>query len=212
MQRNLLEIQDPNDRTCHEAHDHNSRADSAGKPASLPTGGGRRRNPTGIADADGGILHVASFGQQSTCWQQTGRYKGIEMAGVRLDEIGYWSEIKLDIVRKYAQAYSTVLASDHRIRGYIYIDAFAGAGMHISKRTGEFVPGSPLNALNVEPPFSEYHFIDLNGNKAEHLRQLAGDAPNTHFYNEDCNSVLLNKVFARARWSDYRRALCLLDP
>lgn len=67
MQRNLLEIHDPNDRTCHEAHDHNSRADSAGKPASLPTGGGRRRNPTGIADADGGILHVASFGQQSTC-------------------------------------------------------------------------------------------------------------------------------------------------
>jgi three-Cys-motif partner protein len=136
----------------------------------------------------------------------------MEMGGVRLDEIGYWSEIKLDIVRKYAQAYATVLANDHRIRGYIYIDAFAGAGMHISKRTGEFVPGSPLNALNVAPPFSEYHFIDLDGDKAEHLRQLAGDAPNTHFYNEDCNSVLLNKVFARARWSDYRRALCLLDP
>ncbi len=104
------------------------------------------------------------------------------------------------------------LSCDQYIRGHLYIDAFAGAGIHISKRTGEYVPGSPLNALNVVPPFTEYHFIDLDGTKAEHLRQLAGDTPNTYFYNEDCNSILPNKVFARARWSDFRRALCLLDP
>lgn len=29
---------------------------------------------------------------------------------LRLDEIGYWSEVKLDIVRKYASAYSTIMA------------------------------------------------------------------------------------------------------
>lgn len=134
------------------------------------------------------------------------------MTKLRLDEIGYWTEIKLDIVRKYAQAYSKVLAKESRIRKYIYIDAFAGAGLHISKQTGDFVLGSPLNALNVDPPFSEYHFIDLDGSKAGHLRQLAGDAPNVYFYNEDCNSVLLNRVLSRARYGDYRRALCLLDP
>ena len=27
---------------------------------------------------------------------------------LRFDEIGYWSEIKLDIVKKYAQAYATM--------------------------------------------------------------------------------------------------------
>ena len=128
------------------------------------------------------------------------------------DEIGYWSEVKLDIVRKYAQAYSTVMARQARIRKYLYIDAFAGAGVHISKQTGEFVPGSPLNALNVQPPFSEYHFIDLDGDKAEHLRNMVGDSPNMSVYNEDCNSVLLGKVFTRARYGDYHRALCLLDP
>lgn len=31
--------------------------------------------------------------------------------------------------------------------------------MHISKRTGEFVPGSPLNALNVEDPGREFHAL-----------------------------------------------------
>jgi hypothetical protein len=57
----------------------------------------------------------------------------------RLDEIGYWSEIKLDIVSEYAQAYSTVLAKQQVIKKYLYIDAFAGAGVHISKQTGEYI-------------------------------------------------------------------------
>ena len=34
---------------------------------------------------------------------------------------------------------------------HVYIDAFAGSGQHVSRATGEFVPGSPLNALAVEP-------------------------------------------------------------
>ena len=31
--------------------------------------------------------------------------------GLCFDEIGYWSEIKLDIVKEYAQAYSKILAT-----------------------------------------------------------------------------------------------------
>jgi three-Cys-motif partner protein len=31
-------------------------------------------------------------------------------------------------------------------------------------------------------------------------------------YSDDCNEVLLEKVFPRAKYEDYRRALCLLDP
>jgi three-Cys-motif partner protein len=134
------------------------------------------------------------------------------MNNVRLDQIGYWSEIKLDIVREYAQAYSTVLAKQQPIRKYLYIDAFAGAGVHISKQTGEYISGSPLNALNVQPPFSEYHFIDLDGDKAAHLRQHVGNDPTVSVYEADCNSVLLRDVFPRARYGDFHRALCLLDP
>jgi len=47
---------------------------------------------------------------------------------LRYDEIGYWSEVKLDIVQKYAKAYSTIMAKQAVIRRHIYIDAFAGAG------------------------------------------------------------------------------------
>jgi hypothetical protein len=47
-------------------------------------------------------------------------------------------------VRKYAQAYSSILSK--KSFHHFYIDAFAGPGVHIGKFTGEFVPGSPLNA------------------------------------------------------------------
>ena len=130
----------------------------------------------------------------------------------KLDEVGYWSEVKLEIVRKYAAAYSTIMNKQSGIRSYLYIDGFAGAGVHISKQTGDYIPGSPLNAMNVAPPFKEFHFIDLDGGRAESLRKLAGERKDVFVYEGDCNKMLLEQVFPRARYKDYRRALCLLDP
>jgi three-Cys-motif partner protein len=129
-----------------------------------------------------------------------------------LDRIGYWSEIKLDIVRKYASAYSTVLTKQPNIRSHVYIDAFAGAGVHIAKQTGEFVAGSPLNALNVKPPFKEFHLIDLDGGRVAQLRALAGNRNDVFVYEGDCNRILREKVFPRVRYQDFKRGLCLLDP
>lgn len=54
------------------------------------------------------------------------------MTTVNRDTIGYWSEVKLAIVRECAQAYSRVLTSNYL--HHVYIDAFAGAGMHVSKK------------------------------------------------------------------------------
>ena len=131
----------------------------------------------------------------------------------KYDEIGYWSEIKLDIIKDYAAEYSRILSSQKKPRLYhIYIDAFAGAGKHISKKTGTFVLGSPTNALLVDPPFREYHFIDLNKQKISSLEEIAGSRHDVHIYHGDCNYVLLERVFPNAKYKDYRRALCLLDP
>jgi three-Cys-motif partner protein len=71
------------------------------------------------------------------------------MKKVKYDVIGNWSEVKLDIVREYASAYSRIMNAQSAIERYCYIDAFAGAGQHISKNTGEFLPGSPWNALLI---------------------------------------------------------------
>lgn len=133
--------------------------------------------------------------------------------GLKLDEVGFWSEVKLDIIKDYATAYSQILNAQQKPSfGHIYIDAFAGAGYHVSKKTKEFIPGSPLNALLIEPPFKEYHLIDLDQDKATNLRSIASEYPNTFVYNADCNDILLKEVFPKARYDQYKRALCILDP
>ena len=138
------------------------------------------------------------------------------MSGTRrlkFDEIGYWSEIKLDIVRDYASAYSRILAAQRKPDlHHVYIDAFAGAGVHVSKATGEYVPGSPVNALLAEPPFREYYLIDIDRQKVALLRDLIKDRRDVHVHEGDCNRILLENVFPNVRWEQYRRGLCLLDP
>lgn len=134
-------------------------------------------------------------------------------ARLRFDEIGYWSEIKLDIVKKYAAAYSTIFSAEKQRRFYhVYIDAFAGPGIHISKTTGQFVPGSPVNALYVQPAFREYHFIDLDHKKVAALKQISGERPEVRVHEGDCNKILLETVFPNVRFEDFRRGLCVLDP
>jgi three-Cys-motif partner protein len=129
---------------------------------------------------------------------------------LEFDEIGYWSEVKLEIVRDYASAYSRILNSNKL--PHVYIDAFAGAGQHISRSSGDFVAGSPLNALNVQPPFREYHFIDLNAANVENLQRLAGSRTDVKVYEGDCNEILIREIFPTLEFETYRRALCLLDP
>lgn len=129
----------------------------------------------------------------------------------RLDEVGPWSEIKLDIVRKYAKAYSTILSKQPGWSHY-YIDGFAGAGEHISETTREVIPGSPLNALNVDPPFDRYFLVDRDAKRVARLRQLAGGRDDVELHNGDCSDILVNTVLPQVKRNLFRRALCLLDP
>jgi three-Cys-motif partner protein len=134
-------------------------------------------------------------------------------SGLKFDKIGYWSEIKLDIVKDYASAYSKILAAQKNPELYhIYIDAFAGAGVHISKSTGEFIQGSPVNAILVKPPFCEYHLIDLDQEKVALLKEIAEGRSDVHVHEGDGNDILLRDVFPRVLFKNYRRGLCLLDP
>ncbi|HEV2498379.1 MAG TPA: three-Cys-motif partner protein TcmP [Terriglobia bacterium] len=130
----------------------------------------------------------------------------------KLDEVGIWSEIKLEIIRAYASEYSKIMSKQPKIRRHIYIDAFAGAGIVLSRESGNYVPGSPLNALLVQPPFTEFHFIDADKNRVEQLTSLVEGQSNVFTHSGGCNIILPKDVFPRARFEDYARALCLIDP
>lgn len=132
------------------------------------------------------------------------------MTPLAFDEIGYWSELKLEIVEKYGAAYTSIL-SRQRLKRY-YIDAFSGAGMHISKSSGKTVEGSPARALKLSPPFDGYYFIDLEQQKTDYLKRLCGARKDVHIYTGDATRHLLADVLPTVAYENYKRALCLLDP
>lgn len=128
------------------------------------------------------------------------------------DDVGFWSEIKLDVLHRYWPEYTRILKNQPCNFHTLYVDAFAGSGKHRSRTTGEIIPGSPMRALDVKPPFDEYHLIDLDADKIRSLENLAAQRPDVHIHHGNCNDILLQKIFPNARFESYRRAVCLLDP
>lgn len=132
---------------------------------------------------------------------------------MKYSEIGEWSEVKLKIIQEYGQAYSTIMSTPNRsYLHHCYVDAFAGSGTHISKTTQTFVSGSPINALNIQPPFEEYFFIDKDVHTIRALKTAVGVRSNVSIYEGDSNVLLLRDVYPNLRYENYRKALCLLDP
>jgi len=129
---------------------------------------------------------------------------------LQFDEVGYWSEIKLSILNEYAKAYNTILRANKLHP--VYIDAFAGAGHHVSKMSGELIKGSPVRALEVAPPFEFFHFVDMDDSRTEELSKLSSGHPNVRVHHGDANIILLRDVFPDVRYEQYRRGLCILDP
>src|ERR1039457_3619282 len=115
--------------------------------------------------------------------QNVGSMKPESGKHLKLDEIGEWSELKLEILKKYAGAYCTILKA--RNLHPIYIDGFAGAGTHVRKGTRELIPGSPLNALNIEPAFEEVHLIDSDENRVAELKSLTAGNNSVHVHDAD---------------------------
>ena len=86
---------------------------------------------------------------------------------------GTWTEDKLARVEKYLRAFTTALKRQpFRL---MYVDAFAGTGYRATKQAGEkvrgtllfpemreFVKGSARRALEIEPPFDHYVFIEAD--------------------------------------------------
>jgi three-Cys-motif partner protein len=129
------------------------------------------------------------------------------------DEIGYWSELKLEIIGQYGSAYTTAFSSQKgRALKKYYIDAFSGAGLHLSKRTGQQIEGSPARALRISPPFDHFYFIDMNPDKTAYLATLCRGRTNVDIITDDASSYLTRTLLPTVRYENFNRALCLLDP
>ena len=132
------------------------------------------------------------------------------------EAIGLWTEIKLQIIREYAAAHTKILKEREWCRGYGYIDAFAGPGEFVAKEDRDrIISGSPINALNIEHKFGEYHFIDINQLKIDHLENLIAGRPEAkmvYFHLGDANEILRRVILPNYQYESFKRALCILDP
>lgn len=134
---------------------------------------------------------------------------------------GSWTHQKLEILRRYLDAYTTVL-KNQRFR-LIYVDAFAGEGVWSSSIESAYAEedyeefyqmheGSPRIALGIEDrPFDTFVFIEKDPDRCDNLETLRSEFPDRdmEIKNGDAN-VELDR-FCR-ELDNYDRAVVFLDP
>lgn len=139
---------------------------------------------------------------------------------------GNWTEEKLVRVKKYLTAYTTIMKKQPF--RFAYIDAFAGTGYRNLKQESNptdlmfpefsehepqlFLKGSAQIALETEPRFDTYIFIEKEESRFEDLKILREAYPKDDILliNDDCN-VYLQELCLKRNWTK-NRAVLFLDP
>lgn len=155
-------------------------------------------------------------------------------------DVGPWAKEKLECLRKYLQAYTTILIRQ-KFKGYFYIDAFAGPGTVQVRRSQtedksqqrlldvakygmedpdeeEYISGSPCVALEVKPAFTDYVFIEQAERQMNRLKRLKKEYASQlkksriHLHKRDCNEYFLELLRKhKNQWKDWR-GVVFLDP
>ena len=143
---------------------------------------------------------------------------------------GDWTEEKLERVRKYLVAYATIM-NKHKF-SFAYIDAFAGTGYRTLKQslspsqnelmfpelmeveTQQFMDGSARIALQVQPAFEKFIFIEKDENRFIELQKLEKEFPTLVnkiiLVNDEANKYI-KETLCQKDWGRHR-AVLFLDP
>lgn len=134
---------------------------------------------------------------------------------VEIEEIGAWSERKHAIIQEYSRAFTAIMANAQKnVRRFQwdYIDGYAATGLCRRKTTGEVIKGSALNSVDIEPPFSQFTFIELDESKLKLLKMQTAHRRDVECIAGDTNVIVPRDIVPRYDFRNYRRAFCLLDP
>jgi three-Cys-motif partner protein len=147
---------------------------------------------------------------------------------------GDWTGEKLERVRKYLCAYVRIFKKNVGARYFttVYVDAFAGTGQRVAsagpggKATAggldaqddsdaqSLQKGSARIALEVDPPFDRFLFIERSSKRVKELEKLRSEFPDRasviQIEQGDAND-LLRQWCERSEWRR-QRAVVFLDP
>jgi len=141
---------------------------------------------------------------------------------------GSWTERKLKILKEYLDAYNRVLKNQPFER--VYIDAFAGTGYRQQRmrqyrvpgffqdleqrESKQFFKGSAKLALEANPSFDRYIFIEKDQDKIRELETLREEHPEKaqqiQIEQNEANEFI--QAYCRNQHWDNRRAVLFLDP
>jgi three-Cys-motif partner protein len=151
-----------------------------------------------------------------------------------LPEVGPWAREKLAGLRAYLSAYMTILSKHAPLRT-VYVDAFAAAGRAVVRKKdhddptihlelGEeardeesrrVIDGSPRVALEIDPPFEQYVFIETDERRLaelEDLKKQHGQNRKIAVRPGDCNTYLTTKLLTALAGDPLWRGVVFLDP
>lgn len=148
---------------------------------------------------------------------------------------GDWTKEKLRVLKQYLEAYARIFAKNKRAQFYetFYVDAFAGSGYIrtsgqkkasdqeqelfsdiAAPDAAEFLKRSAVCALEVEPGFKNYLFVEKSAARCKELKSLRAHFPErrekVQIVSGDANKELIKWIHSRD-WNK-TRAVVFLDP
>lgn len=140
---------------------------------------------------------------------------------------GFWTQQKLRVLTAYLRQYRNIFQKNARGQFFeiSYVDAFAGTGVIPQEEPRfyqffetpqevreEIRKGSVRRALEIDPPFHHYVFIEKNSKKCVELERFIREFPDRDIrvINGDANHALLE--WCKGMNTKRERAVVFLDP
>ncbi|RMF48612.1 MAG: three-Cys-motif partner protein TcmP [Bacteroidetes bacterium] len=141
---------------------------------------------------------------------------------------GPWTQAKLEALQKYLRAYMQIFTKNEKAKYFttVYVDAFAGTGYRTitdkdeqflfkdlqEEDNQQFLKGSARIALELDPPFQRYVFIEKDPHHAAELqRQCANFPDRTYQILPGDAGKILPQWIGQTDWRT-TRAVVFLDP
>jgi three-Cys-motif partner protein len=129
---------------------------------------------------------------------------------------GFWTCYKLDILKRYLDAFTTATKNRSPAKRVVYLDLFAGEPENVERETQNLISGSASIALDIDdPPFSHLCFFELEPKAAKLRAAISAEFPDRDLvvYPGNCNDTI-HKALADLRAADagWAPTFAFIDP